>query len=79
MLVTLSGIEIEVRLVQSLKASFPMLVTLLGMDMETRLVQPPKAPFPIFIMLLGMIVVLQPVTNVLVLVSMIALQLLRLS
>ena len=43
MLVTLSGMVMEVRLLQSEKALPPMLVTLSGMVMEVRLVQPLKA------------------------------------
>ena len=40
MLVTLSGMVMEVKLVQFKKAKLPMLVTLSGMVMEVRLVQP---------------------------------------
>ncbi len=44
MLVTLSGMVMEVRLLQERKASRPMLVTLSGMVMEVRAVQFWKAP-----------------------------------
>jgi hypothetical protein len=40
MLVTLLGIVMEVRLVQSKNAYIPILVTLLEIVMEVRLVQP---------------------------------------
>ena len=53
-----------------------MLVTLLGMHMEVRL-QPPKALPPMLVTLLGITVFLQPVINVFVAVSIIALQLSR--
>ena len=43
MLVTLSGMVIEIRLSQYLKASLPILVTLSGMVIEVRLVQLWKA------------------------------------
>jgi len=43
MLVTLLGMEIEVRLEQFQKAELPMLVTLLGMEIEVRLEQLEKA------------------------------------
>ncbi len=39
MLVTPSGMVMEVRLLQPEKAEFPMLVTLSGMVMEVRLLQ----------------------------------------
>ena len=51
-----------------------MLVTLLGMMMEVRPVQYAKAISPMLVTLLGMTVFLQPTTNVLLLVSIIALQ-----
>ena len=54
-----------------------MLVTLLGIVMEVKFLQPPKAPFPMLVTLLGIIVFAHPCINVLLLVSMIALQLLR--
>jgi len=43
MLVTLSGMMIEVRLLQPTKAKRPMLVTLSGMMIEVSLVHPEKA------------------------------------
>jgi hypothetical protein len=46
MLVTLSGIVIEVKLVQDLKASSPMLVTLSGIETEVRLLQERKVAVP---------------------------------
>jgi len=44
--VTLSGMVIEVRLVQLSKAQSPMEVTLFGMEMEVRLVHDEKADLP---------------------------------
>ena len=44
MLVTLSGIVMEVRLLQPQKASLSILVTLLGMVTEVSLLQPEKVP-----------------------------------
>jgi Na+-translocating ferredoxin:NAD+ oxidoreductase RnfD subunit len=46
---------IATRLLQPLKAPFPMLITLLGMVMLVRLVQPEKAPCPMLITLSGMV------------------------
>ena len=43
MLVTLSGMVIEVKPVQLEKAPLPMLVTLSGMVIEVKLLQPAKA------------------------------------
>ena len=43
MLVTLSGIVMDVKLVQPEKAEFPMLVTLSGMVMDVNPLQPEKA------------------------------------
>ena len=54
-----------------------MLVTLSGMVILVRLLQPEKAELPILVTLVGIIVFIQPAINVLVLVSMMALQLLR--
>ena len=51
---TPSGITISVRLVQLLKASFPMEVTWLGMVQLCRLVQWAKAKAPIWVTLSGM-------------------------
>ena len=47
MLVTLLGISIEVKPLQSRKAAYPMLVTLLGIVIEHRLEQFLKAAEPI--------------------------------
>ena len=63
MLVTLPGMVIEVRPMQSLKELFPMLVTLLGMLIEVRLLQPSKASLAMLVTLLGMVIearLLQP-------------------
>ena len=43
MLVTLSGMVIEVKPLQLLKAPYSMLVTLSGMVTEAKLLQPSKA------------------------------------
>ena len=56
MLVTLSGIVIEVREVQSEKADPPMLVTLLGIVTEVSEMQPANALHPILVTLLGMVI-----------------------
>ena len=77
MSVTLEGMSMEVRLVQSQKAYSPMLVTLEGMVMEVKPEQPQKAHPPILVTLEGMIVFLQPAISVLEDVSMMALLLLR--
>ena len=79
MFVTLLGMVTEVREEQPEKVTSPMLVTLLGMVTEVREEQPLKAKSPMLVTLLGIIVFLQPATRVLVAVSIIALQLLRLS
>ena len=78
MLVTLLGMVIEVSEEQDSKAQFPILITLLGIVSEVR-EEPSKAANLILLTLLGIIVFLQPATNALVAVSIIALQLLRLS
>ena len=49
MLVTLLGMVIDVRLLQSWKAYNPMLVTLLGMVIDVRLLQFVKAEIPIVV------------------------------
>ena len=49
MLVTLSGMIIEVRLLHPKKAEFPMLVTLSGMVIEVRLLQLLKALSPMLV------------------------------
>ena len=77
MLVTLDGILIEVRPEQPQNAMCPMFVTPSGMVIEDRMEQPSKALFPMLITPEGMTVLLQPFISVLVLVSIIALQLLR--
>ena len=56
-----------------------MLVTLLGMVIAVSEEQEPKAYSPMLVTLLGILVFLQPLIKVFVAVSMIALQLLRLS
>lgn len=55
MLVTLLGMVMLVRPVQSQKAQSPMLVTPLGMVMLTRPVQPEKASTPMFVTPLGIV------------------------
>lgn len=45
MLVTLSGMIIEIKLVQSENVEFKMLVTLFGMVTEVKLMQKEKHPF----------------------------------
>ena len=77
MLVMLSGMFMEERLLQPKKAPVPILVTLSGMFMVKRLLQPLKAELPIPVTLSGIIVFEHPVINVLLLVSIIALQSLR--
>ena len=64
----------DVRPLQLEKALFPMDVTELGMIAEVRPVQLLKAKFPIEVTVFGMTVFLQPDTNSLVLVLMMALQ-----
>ena len=54
-----------------------MVVTELGMLMAVRLVQPKNAQSPMEVTELGMVVFMQPAINVLVAVSIMALQLLR--
>ena len=68
-----------VKPVQPEKVSKLMLVTLLGMVTLVKPVQPEKALSPMLVTLLGIIVVLQPDIRVLVAVSIMALQLSRLS
>ena len=77
MLFTLLGMVIEVRLLHLINALSPMLVTLLGIVMEVRLERIANAPSPILVTLLGIIVDAHPCINVLLFVSMIALQLSR--
>ena len=75
--VTLSGIFMEERLLQPEKTELAILVTLSGMFMVKRLLQPLKAELPIPVTLSGIIVFEHPVINVLLLVSIMALQSLR--
>ena len=67
----------DLREVQPSNATSPISVTLLGMSMLSREVQPSNALQPISVTLLGMVVFAHPLTNLLVDVSIIALQLLR--
>ena len=55
MLVTLSGIVMDVRLEHSQKAESPMLVTLLGIVMDARLEQRAKAEEPMLVTLSGIV------------------------
>ena len=71
------GSSIDVRPVQSIKASYCISVTLLGKVMEVRPLRPSKAPYPMEVTLLGMIVFVLPAINVFDDVSIIALQLSR--
>ena len=79
MLVTLLGIVIDAKLEQPAKARSPIVITLSGMVIDAKPEQSRNAPSPILVMLLGMIVFWQPLINVFVFVSIIALQLSRLS
>ena len=79
MLVTELGMVTLVRPVQPEKAPPPMLVTELGMVTLVKPVQPEKATNPMLVTELGMVVFLHPAISVLVAVSIIALQPLRLS
>ena len=79
MLVTELGIVTDVKPMQLQKASSPMLVTELGIVTDVKPSQPRKAYSPMLVTELGMIVFLHPVISVLVAVSIMALQLLRLS
>ena len=79
MLVTLLPMVREVRLKQPENASFPIIFTLLGIVMDVRRLQVWNALFPMLFTLLGMTVLLLPTISVLDAVSIIALQLLRLS
>lgn len=76
MLVTLLGIVIDVRPLHIEKALLPISVTLFGMTIEVKS-QPSKAEIPILVTLLGITAFLQPIINVFVAVSIIALQLPR--
>ena len=79
MLVTLLPIVTLVSPEQPLNASSPMLVTLLGISMLLSPEQDPKAPTAILNTPLGIMVFLQPAINVLLRVSIMALQLFLLS
>jgi hypothetical protein len=59
MLVTPSGIVMLVRLLQSLKAAYPMLVTPSGIVMLVRLLQFQKALFPMLVTLLGIVMLVR--------------------
>ena len=65
--VTLDGIVMLVRLLQSKNAPSPMEVTLLGIVMLVRLLQPENAPWPMEVTLpsVGITLFLQPATKVL--------------
>ena len=69
--------EMVARLEQPRNAQPPMVVTELGMLMSVRLEQPENAPMPMEVTEFGIVVFLQPAINVLVAVSIMALQLLR--
>ena len=71
MIVTLSGMVIEVNPVQPRKAPSPMLVTLSGMAIEVKPLQPRKAPSPMLVTLpsSGITLVLHPTTSVFVAIS----------
>ena len=77
MVVTELGMLMLVSPEQPENASSPMEVTELGMLMLVRLEQPENASSPMEVTELGMAVFMQPAINVLVAVSIIALQLLR--
>ena len=77
--VTALGMVINVRPLQPQNARSPMEVTALGMVINVRPLQPRNASFPIKATVLGITVFLQPAISVLVDVSMMALQSLRLS
>jgi uncharacterized membrane protein HdeD (DUF308 family) len=74
---TLDGIIRLVKPVQSLKAFSPIIHTLDGILRLVKLEQFSKALFPMLVTVEGIIVFLQPTINVLLAVSIIALQLFR--
>lgn len=78
-LVTLSGIVMPVKFMHNENALSQMLVMLSGISILVRLVQNAKAESPISVTLLGITVFAQPLISLLVPVSIIALQLSRLS
>jgi hypothetical protein len=67
----------DVKPSQPEKEDSPMLVTLFGMVTEVKPSQPEKALFPMLVTLFGITDELEPTINVLVAVSIIALQLSR--
>ena len=69
----------EVKPEQYSNAPSPILVTEFGMVIEVKPEQPENAAFPILVTEFGVIVFLHPAISVFVLVSIIALQLSRLS
>ena len=71
------GITTDVRLEQPEKAIIPIVITESGIITDDRFEQPLNAPRPILITELGITVAEQPITRVLVAVSMMALQSLR--
>ena len=77
MVVTEFGMLMVVRLEQPENASHWIEVTEFGMLMAVRLEQPKNASSPIEVTEFGIVVFLQPAINVLVAVSIMALQLLR--
>ena len=77
--VTLSGIVISVMLLHPKKAAVSMLVTFSGIVIDVKSRQLENAHNPLLETSLGIIVFLHPRINLLVAVSIIALQLLRLS
>ena len=79
MLVTLFGIETNARLSQSAKAADSIRVMLSGISILVRPRQPLNALLPMLVTLVGITVLWQPATRIFDCVSMIALQLLRLS
>ena len=61
MLVTLSGIVIEVKPVHFSNALSPMFVTLSGIVIEAKPVQPPNAESPMLVTLSGIVIEVKPV------------------
>ena len=79
MRVTLSGIVMEVMPLHPKKAAVSMLVTLSGIVIDVKSQQLEKAHNPMLVTSFGIMVFLHPRINLFVTVSIIALQLLRLS
>ena len=71
------GMVILAKSLQSKNANSPIAVTVLGMLILVRLVRKLNAHSPMLMMELGIVVFMQPINNVLVAVSIIALQLSR--